>query len=136
MSCVKEPHFFASDRVCLDSDLVITLARRITCVCFMKHLDSCGVVKLAPATCGMLKSPAVFTTRFRLPELLFCSAIRSNAPIQQYLMDRLDGYGEDSFYAAVQEQLAQPDRVCYGTGSGYVQLGEYYTMVKRYLDWF
>ena len=119
MPRMKEPHFFAIDRVCLDSDLVITDE---TDYVRLFHKASgfkwCG--EASPSYLWHVEVPS--RIRDKVPDARIIILLRD--PIEraysQYLMDRGDGYTEDSFYAAVQEQLAHPDRVCYGTGSGYV----------------
>ncbi len=135
MPSFKEPHYFSQDGVLLDPDLVVTSEDAY----LRLFQDGRGVKCVGEASPSYLRhSPVPLRIHQRVPAAKIIILLRDpiDRAYSQYLMDQLDGCISPSFYDEIQEQLRHSNGVYYGTGLGYIQLGEYYEAVKRYFDVF
>lgn len=130
MSSQKETHYFARDRVKVDTDLQVTSESR-----YFELFANAGAEQLlGEASPSYLWHPDVARRiQEKQPHAKIIAILRN--PIMraysQYQMDLADGMPEIPFYELVQRESATVQKV-YGTGHLYIELGMYATQLERY----
>jgi hypothetical protein len=134
MSPVKEPHFFSSDLVRIDSDLVFH--READYLRLFEGAEGFRVVGEA-SPCYLWHPEVARRIRDRIPEARIVILLRD--PVERayshYLMDIMDGGLSKPFYELITEEFRRGEKV-FGTGHLYVELGQYFRQVRRYVEAF
>lgn len=134
MPPIKEPHYFSRDRVIVDRDLIVT-KEHVYLQLFNSGADCKFRGESSPSYLWHPDVPERIQKKSPDAKIIIILRDPIERAYSQYLMDILDGVKPLAFYDFLKKR-GRPEDQAYGTGKLYVELGQYFEQVKRYLNVF